>query len=194
METEIQKPMSSRPVWEKEPGKVLIWEPSLSGMKCDTIEMFDDSVLELEQRLIHAMTAYEGIGLAAPQVGIFKRAFVMTYQGVNRFMVNPKIVGFSGMVNDLEGCLSAPGASRQGNRIGNPAHVRRYETIEVEYRDRTGEEKREEFTGYTARVVQHEADHLTGRFFIDLCSLLQRGMVLKNLENFKKYYARTVPA
>jgi len=194
METEprIQTASSSHQIWKGEPDRILIWEPKLSGMKCDKIEVFDEYVVELEQRLIHSMTCYGGIGLAAPQVGIFKRAFVMAYDGVNRFMVNPKIVGYSGITHEREGCLSLPGASAKGNRQRNPAYVRRYETVEVEYRDKTGEEKREEFKGHTARVVQHEMDHLKGTFFIDLCSSMQRELVLKHLENFKYYYAKKV--
>jgi|SRR5271155_3829327 len=194
MEPRVQTSSSSRPIWNREPDKVILWEPNLSGMKCDTIEMFDESVVELEQRLYATMGAYEGIGLAAPQVGIFKRAFVVSYDGLNRFMVNPKIAGYSGATHEREGCLSLPGASAKGNRQGNPAFVRRYETVTIEYRDKTGEEKREEFTGYTARVFQHELDHLFGRFFVDHCSSIQREIVLRGLDNFKHYYGRKVPA
>src|SRR5579864_8179181 len=192
METEpvIKMPSSSHQIWKGVPDRILIWEPKLSGMRCDKIEVFDEYVVELEQRLIHSMTCYGGIGLAAPQVGIFQRAFVMAYNGVNRFMVNPKIVGYSGFTTEKEGCLSAPGASAKGNRQANPAYVRRYETVEVEYRDKTGEVKREEFKGYTARVVQHEMAHLKGEFLIDLCSTMQRAIVLKHLENFKHFYAK----
>jgi peptide deformylase len=190
LEPRVTTPSSSRPIWNREPDKVLLWEPSLSGMKCDTIEMFDESVVELEQRLYATMGAYEGIGLAAPQVGIFKRAFVVSYEGLNRFMVNPKIAGYSGWTHQKEGCLSSPGASAKGNRIGNPAFVRRYETVVIEYRDKTGEEKREEFKGYTARVMLHELDHCHGRFFFEHCSSIQREIVLRNLDNFKHYYAR----
>jgi peptide deformylase len=115
------------------------------------------------------MRARGGVGIAAPQIGSFRRVIVAmvrlsTTQGaVPYVMVNPKMVDFEETTeNDREACLSVPG--KQG-------YVDRYAEIRVEYQDEEGMTREAILLGLEARVVQHEIDHLDGILFIDKVEL-----------------------
>ena len=112
--------------------------------------------------LVHSMSKImfenNGIGLAAPQVGVGKRIFVMGNQERLIACINPEILESVGEVMDVEGCLSYPKLW---------LHVRRSESIKVKYQTVIGEEVQTEFTGFMARVFQHEYDHLFGVCFVD---------------------------
>ena len=130
------------------------------------------------QTLIDDMfeTMYEanGIGLAAPQVGISKRVIVVDVneEGSQPFaLLNPRIVeDRTAGDRGEEGCLSIPGVS---------AMVERPERVVVEGLDRTGAPVRIEADGMLARCLQHEIDHLDGVLFIDRIGPLKRNMLLK---------------
>lgn len=108
---------------------------------------------ELVRHMVKVMMEHNGIGLAAPQVGINKRIFVMGNQDRLYACVNPEILDASGNIMDQEGCLSFPDLWLR---------VRRAETIKVRYHNAMGEQIEAEFTGLIARVFQHELDHLDG--------------------------------
>ena len=91
-----------------------------------------------------------GLGLAAPQIGVNKRVFVMGNQQRSYICVNPEITNSSGLERDQEGCLSFPGLW---------LNVERPATITVKYQDIIGRIQEHEFTGLPARVFQHELDH-----------------------------------
>ena len=101
-----------------------------------------------------------GVGLAAPQVGVNKRVIVADDRE-NPFveMVNPRIVESSGCEEDVEACLSVP------DRAG---WVRRATKIKVVYQDRFGKEHSMKASGFQARVLQHEIDHLDGILYTDV--------------------------
>ncbi len=113
-------------------------------------------------------TAYEmfdlvvdqtGTGLAAPQVGISRRLFVIFYGGRKYFCINPVIIkSMKPMVTASEGCLSYPGVH---------VPVTRFERIKVEYLDLAGNINRHYMNGWIARIFQHELDHLDGIVFLD---------------------------
>lgn len=110
--------------------------------------------LQLADQLLNFMRKNQGIGLAAPQVGIRKRLFVMDVDGWPRVCFNPKITGQSwNLIESVEGCLSFP---------GNSCTIKRYETIDVEYQDYQGHVHCERLSGLLARCFQHELDHLDG--------------------------------
>jgi len=120
----------------------------------------DDSVRKLIADMTETMHAAPGVGLAAPQVGVQRRVFVFRpsiEEPVGAF-VNPEIVERSGEAVDEEGCLSIPG-------LAYP--VVRSEHILVRGLDGDGEPIELEATDYTARILQHEIDHLDGVLFID---------------------------
>jgi peptide deformylase len=124
---------------------------------------FDNWVVEPNlEELVKAMTKtmflQGGIGLAAPQVGISKRIFIMGNEEKLIVCVNPEVVSGEDEVQDVEGCLSFPGLW---------LHVKRYKKIVARYQTLTGETKQEEFEDLMARVFQHELNHLDGQCFVE---------------------------
>jgi len=116
----------------------------------------DGDPSDLIRDMARVMMENNGIGLAAPQVGIMKSIFVMGNQDKLYACINPEILDATGNVMDLEGCLSFPELWLR---------VRRAETIKVRYQNVVGETIETEFTGLIARVYQHEKDHLSGVCF-----------------------------
>lgn len=117
-------------------------------------------VADLLGDMADSMVHYNGVGLAAPQIGI-SQALVVIKLGEDfpvLELVNPKITSSSGEEIDVEGCLSIPEVYGE---------VKRCTHVEVRYQDRTGKEKVLRASGYLARALQHELDHLQGVLFID---------------------------
>lgn len=108
---------------------------------------------DLIRRMVKVMMENNGIGLAAPQVGISKRIFVMGNETKLYACINPEIIEGTGIVMDREGCLSFPDLW---------LNVKRQESIKVKFYNAVGSEIITEFTGLIARVFQHERDHLDG--------------------------------
>jgi peptide deformylase len=108
---------------------------------------------DLIRRMAKVMMENNGIGLAAPQVGISKRIFVMGNETKLYACINPEIIEGTGIVMDREGCLSFPDLW---------LNVKRQESIKVKFYNAVGSEVITEFTGLIARVFQHERDHLDG--------------------------------
>ena len=130
--------------------------------KSRPVERFDERLLELLGDMADTMHKADGVGLAAPQVGILRRAVVIDIgEGVIE-MVNPEIVWKSGeLVDDAEGCLSSP---------GEYGMVKRPQKVKAVYRDRGGVRRELEGEGLLARAICHELDHLDGVLFKDLAS------------------------
>lgn len=99
------------------------------------------------------------VGLAAPQIGKSLRIFITRYEEVERVFINPKIIHKMGnRVSGTEGCMSLPGIIRD---------VLRNDRILIEYYDEVWNRRKEIFSGFTARIIQHEQDHLNGKLIID---------------------------
>lgn len=126
--------------------------------KSRIIDIIDDRVKILAQDLIDTMRVEDGVGLAAPQVGVLKRIIVIDIGEGPITMINPKIISQDGQAIDEEGCLSVPGKS---------AKVMRPKKVEVEYIDLNGEEQTIEGEDLLARALCHEIDHLEGILYID---------------------------
>ncbi|CAN5732016.1 peptide deformylase [soil metagenome] len=138
---------------------------------------FDEELRNLVEDMYETMDAEEGAGLAAPQVGVSKRVFVVDARRDGggreaRFaLINPRIVEVSDdVVADPEGCLSIPGVSEV---------VRRPAQVTMEGLDLDGELIRVTGDGLLGRALLHELDHLDGVLFIDHLSPLKRRMLLK---------------
>lgn len=116
----------------------------------------DGDPTELVKAMTKIMFENNGIGLAAPQVGIQKTFFIMGNNDKLFVCINPEIVSGEGEEKDLEGCLSFPDLWLK---------VKRYHTINVRYQIITGETVEEQLSGLMGRVFQHEYDHLTGVCF-----------------------------
>jgi peptide deformylase len=147
-------------------------DPVLRKM-CQEVATVDDEVGALVDDLLETMYAEDGIGLAAPQIGVTLRVFVYDVRddeiepGV---LVNPRIVEATGKQKEVEGCLSIPGLDEVVERSGR---------VVVEGLDRDGEAVRVEAEGLLSRCLQHENDHLDGVLFVDRVSPLKRRMLLK---------------
>jgi peptide deformylase len=135
---------------------------------------------------------YQGVGIAAPQVGVPARVFIMAPRPNPRYpdapalepfaVINPSIIGASEeMETGWEGCLSVPGFRAQ---------VPRHLEVDAEYTDRRGRLRRERFSGFLARLFQHEFDHLDGILYPDR---LPKGSALVTLEEFTALTGIQVP-
>ena len=134
---------------------------------CSEVEKIDKRLRKLLDDMAETMYDSEGVGIAAPQVGIPIRAVVIDVDKKKRYdLINPVITHREGSVIDSEGCLSCP------NLFGD---VERAEKVRVKYITRFGKEKELEADGLLARCIQHEIDHLNGRLFIDIAQNITRG-------------------
>lgn len=126
-----------------------------------------------DQRLIDDMIATmkkaQGVGIAAPQVGVGKRLFIIAPTPSVRYpkspvlpplaMINPRLLSHSAAVeNDWEGCLSVPGIR---------GIVPRWRSVEIEFITREGRKARARLKGFVARIFQHEFDHINGMVYLD---------------------------
>ncbi len=145
--------------------------------KTRVIKTFDKRLEKLIQDMFHTMYEENGIGLAAPQVGILKKLIVVDTQEENgRFaFVNPRIVWKSEETEIMnEGCLSIPGVEGE---------VVRAKSIHLKFNDpETGEEKEMAASDLLARVIQHETDHLNGILFVDHLTEKDRASQARKLE------------
>ncbi|MBL4934953.1 peptide deformylase [Clostridium sp. YIM B02515] len=126
--------------------------------KCKRVEEVNDRTLTLIKDMIETMYAADGVGLAAPQVGILKRIAVVDVGDGPIVVINPEIIETEGSYLDEEGCLSIPG--EQGK-------VLRPERIKVKALNENSEEIIIEGEGLLCRALCHEIDHLDGVLFVD---------------------------
>ncbi len=147
-------------------------------------EGLEKLVLDMFDTMHHA----EGVGLAAPQIGLASRIFVvdltplgdeeLLLKDFKRAFINPRIIEKVGeQVLMEEGCLSVPGLRED---------VLRFDTIRMTYLDVKWQEHDEVFSGFTARVLQHEYDHLEGVMFVDYCSPFKKRIIKGKLSDITK--------
>ena len=157
---EIVVPEAFGHLYEKDPKRpiVKVPDPLLRG-KAAEIERFTKKTGFLIDDMMKAMREANGIGLAAPQLGVLQRVIVISPEGFRpTALVNPRVVKSEGSFTGEEGCLSIPGLY---------GDVTRAAFVQVEALDRKGRELVFELEGMPAKVVQHEIDHLDGVLFID---------------------------
>jgi len=146
--------------------------------KAEPVERFDDELAALIEDMRQTMKAYEGVGLAANQVGILQRVLVVDVplddgSRARHTLVNPVIVERSGTETGEEGCLSIPGVYEdvvRSRQVRVTGHDERGQPVEVQAED------------FLARALQHEIDHLDGVLFIDRLSPLKRQFLRKSLD------------
>ena len=126
--------------------------------KCFEVTVFDEKLATLLDDMKETVRKEEGAGLAAPQVGILRRAVVIDVDEGFYELVNPVIVESKGEQTGWEGCLSVR---------GKRGVVTRPQTVKVEYFDRTGKKKKLTARGFFAGAVCHELDHLDGILYTD---------------------------
>lgn len=139
-------------------------------LKAAPVEDFGPNVPKLAEDMLETMHAYQGVGLAAPQVGIQQRLFVLCEpEGEPMCLVNPEIIASDGTEEGEEGCLSIP-------RVY--AMVPRSVEIRVRAHDPYGKQLEFEASHFLARIIQHELDHLDGIVFPDRLDIITRQDVL----------------
>lgn len=126
--------------------------------KCKKVDNINDRVRTLIKDMFDTMYHAEGVGLAAPQVGILKRIFVVDIGEGPWVFINPEITEVSGCQIDVEGCLSIP--NEQGE-------VERPNIVKVKAINEKGEEFTVVAEGFFARAICHENDHLDGVLYVD---------------------------
>lgn len=148
--------------------KIRIDEDPILRKKAKDVKSFDSSIKKLIDDMIETMYDAPGVGLAAPQVGVSKKIVIIDPddgQGL-QVLVNPKIIKIEGDEEEgLEGCLSVPGIYGM---------VKRQLSITVKALNRKGKGITIDVTGFRARVIQHEIDHLNGIIFTDKATKLRK--------------------
>ena len=152
--------------------------------KCTPVDVITPEILQNMDEMVKMMSEQNGVGLAAPQVGVLQRFLVMMNPDTNEVfkMINPVIVSRSAETVVMEeGCLSVLGPD------GLPvyANVTRPAVVTVEWTDVAGQRCAAEMSGLPARIVQHETDHLDGILFIDYLSPVKREMVMRKVRRRK---------
>jgi len=142
------------------------------------VTKFDRELEELCADMFDTMYDAEGVGLAAPQIGLSLRLFVMDCEGIKLVAANPEIVHTEGEQSSPEGCLS----------VGKvPAVVTRPMKARLRAQDLKGEWFESEAEGYAARAFMHETDHCDGKLFLDRLPKLRRAMVIKKFKKEKNW-------
>ena len=172
--------------------KILIAPDPVLKKRSERVERVDAPTRRLMDDMLETMHAANGIGLAAPQVGVLKRIIVVDVTAPQEQapqpyrMANPEIVWRSEAVAaGEEGCLSLP------DQFGE---VMRAESIRVRFLDHENEIREIEAEGLLARCIQHEIDHLEGTLFVDHLSALKRNIILRKLSKTKKQHVATAAA
>jgi peptide deformylase len=161
--------------------EILIWPDPLLKKKASPVAAVDESIRTLVKDMFETMYAADGVGLAAPQVGILHRVIVLDTtprQPESRpiAMINPEIVKMEGETVYQEGCLSIPGEAEDVDRAAK---------VWVRFLDVDGKEQTLECDGLLSIAVQHETDHLDGTLFVDHISTLKRELIKKRMKRLK---------
>lgn len=161
--------------------EILIWPHPTLKQPAQPVAQVDDEVRQLIKDLFESMYDADGVGLAAPQVGVLKNVIVLDTRPRQPdskpiAMVNPEIVEFIGKLTYKEGCLSIPGEAED---------VERAAEIVVRYLDEQGAQQTLRADGLLAIAVQHETDHLRGTVFVDHVSALKRELIRKRMKRLQ---------
>ena len=169
--------------------KILTEPDPILRKKCNPIASVDDNLRKLLKNMLETMYKAPGIGLAAIQIGILKRAVVIDISKEEEkkdplFLINPEIIYRSNETSTYEeGCLSLP---------GQYAEIERPSKCHLRYIDFEGKARELKAEGLLSTCVQHEVDHLDGILFIDYLSKLKKTMIVKKLSKQKKELERIV--
>ena len=156
--------------------EVLKFPHPILRKKCEKVETIDEEIKKIVRDMTETMYAENGIGLAAPQVGITKRIFVVDVDDELIAVINPEITVSGEKLKMEEGCLCLPKVSVEIERLSN---------AQVKGLDIVGKEILIEAGDLLARVLQHETDHLNGRLIIDHLSKVKRDMVVKKFRKLQ---------
>lgn len=155
--------------------KIIEYPNPILSRKAKSVDRLNQKDIRLIEDMIDTMYHEDGVGLAAPQIGISKRIIVVSPNaklGEERVFLNPEIIQSSREEEiGVEGCLSVPGIS---------CEIRRAKKIKLQAMRVDGSKLIEEFIDFPARVIQHEVDHLNGILLIDRVSFNERQTLLSS--------------
>ncbi len=148
----------------------------------EPVEEITDEIRQLARDMLEIMYDSDGVGIAAPQIGVSKRIIIIDVDPYDPSkdpiaLINPEIVDRQGQESAEEGCLSVPEVRGE---------VKRAEKVTVVGLDLDGKKVRIEATELLARALQHEIDHLNGVLFIDHLSRLRHRLIKKQLQDIEK--------
>ena len=141
------------------------------------VESFDSQLESLIRDMFETMYDAGGVGLAAQQIGVALRLFVMDCEGIKLVAANPEVISVVGEQGGEEGCLSVAKV---------PAELKRPERALLRAEDARGKTFEREESGLAARCFLHETDHCDGKLFIHHLSPLRRDLVLRKFRKLKK--------
>ncbi len=161
---------------------IVIWPDKCLKDKAEPVSVFDESLQDLLDDMLDTMYAADGIGLAAPQIGVSLRAFVVdpgAREGPAepRFFINPEVVEAEGEIWFEEGCLSVP---------GEVVEVKRYTSVKMRALGGDGEPFEITANDLLAIALQHELDHIDGMLIVDRLSTIKRTLVKKRMRDLKE--------
>lgn len=157
--------------------KICTYPDPILREKNEDVNTFDNELKIIIDDMWETMYASDGLGLAAPQVGISKKIIVIDYDEEKYVLINPVITEKNGVVTHEEGCLSFPGTYV---KVDSP------ETMTVHYKNENGEDCIKKTEGFLSTVFSHEIDHLDGRLLIDRVSPLKRQFMKKRIAKAMK--------
>jgi peptide deformylase len=169
---------------------IIVWPHPKLNTVCENVDEFNDNLKQLTSQMITTMLKFNGVGLAAPQVGISLNVIVASFFDTtiqqeklepceNIVLINPKIQHTRDeLFSWEEGCLSVPGYFETRSRP--------YE-IMVNYCDVNGTLCQQTFTGLNAFIIQHEIDHLKGKVFVDDLSKLKKDRIKKKISKHRYF-------
>jgi peptide deformylase len=168
---------------------ILIWPDPLLKQRALPVDAVDDGIRRLLDDMAETMYAADGVGLAAPQIGVLKRCIVIDasprQEGQKLIhLVNPEIIRGEGETIYTEGCLSIPGEAED---------VDRFAKVWVRALDRSGHPFEIEAEGLLSIALQHETDHLEGTLFVDHLSSLKRELIRRRMKKLKAEHASSKP-
>jgi peptide deformylase len=167
--------------------KVILWPDARLKQTSKPVELFDSNLRELSVRMLDLMRQHKGVGLAAPQVGINIRLFVMNSTGQiedDRVYVNPTLSDAVGDEEGEEGCLSLPEIHTK---------IWRARDVRMTAQDLTGNAIHEIASGYIPRIWQHETDHLDGILLLDRMGPVAKLASRRILKGLEEQYAAEHP-
>lgn len=158
--------------------KITEYPDEVLGKVGQPVTEFDAGLADLCEDMFDTMYEAEGVGLAAPQIGLNLRLFVMDCDGIKLIAANPEIIHTEGEQSSHEGCLS----------VGKvPAVVIRPMKARLRAQNEKGEWFERDAEGYAARAFMHETDHCNGKLFIDHLPKMRRDMLVKRFKKEKTW-------
>jgi peptide deformylase len=164
--------------------EVIVWQRPLQDVRCSPVTEFNTRELkDVVTMLYEANARYKGLGVAAAQCGIFKRLAVLVVPDEESItLINPRLSEQGELVRVTEACLSLPGYRDR---------IMRHATVVCDFQNEQGEWKTVVAEGLLAQAIQHEVDHMDGKFYIDHMSRMKRNLILdKHLLRVKKEVRR----